>query len=161
VAPPEVLDKLVMAKQATDLCTSAYVSFVSAYLLQDGHVENQIEIAKKLYARKVSVMLDALAHFMPAEKGVSWSKPEGGVFLWLTLPEVMDTVEMIPDAVREKVAYVIGSCFYYDGAGRNAMRLNYSYPTDAQIEQGIERLSRLVRKNWCQTPISQSVSTAT
>jgi 2-aminoadipate transaminase len=145
VAPPAIREKLVMAKQGTDLCTSAYTSILSAYLLRDGAVEDQIEVSKKIYARKVKVMCSALERHMPTIDSLTWSKPEGGMFLWLKLPEYMDTADMIQDAVRLKVAYVIGSAFYYDGSGRNAMRLNYSYPTEEQIEQGVERLSRLVK----------------
>lgn len=145
-APPEIIDKLVMAKQGTDLCTSAYVSILAAYLLQDGYVEKQIEISKRLYARKAKVMLDALDRFLGGMEDVSWSRPDGGMFLWLTLPTYMDTVEMIQDAIELKVAYVIGTGFYADGSGRNEMRLNFSYPTETQIVQGISRLSRIIRK---------------
>jgi 2-aminoadipate transaminase len=83
---------------------------------------------------------------MPKLNGLWWSKPDGGMFLWLHLPEYMDTVEMIDDAVEQKVAYVVGSCFYTDGSGRNEMRLNYSYPSEEQIDQGVERIARLVKK---------------
>ena len=139
VGPPDILDKLVMAKQGTDLCTSAFSSIMAGYLLMDGHVEKQIEISKQLYARKAKTMLDALERYLGGIDGLSWSKPNGGMFLWVRLPEYMDAVEL-------RVAYVIGTGFYYDGSGRNEMRLNYSYPTEQQIEQGIERLSRIIRK---------------
>jgi len=90
--------------------------------------------------------LDTLERYMPKLEGLSWSKPEGGMFLWIKLPEYMDTTKMFKEAVEMKVAYVIGSAFYYDGSGRNTMRLNYSFPTEEQIETGIERLARLVKK---------------
>lgn len=146
VAPPPVLEKLIMAKQGTDLCTSAFTSFLAAYLLMDGHIERQIAIARDLYSKKAEVMLQALAHHMPRVEGLSWSEPEGGMFLWVRLPEYMDTVAMIHQAVELKVAYVVGSCFYPDGSGRNEMRLNFSYPTVEQIERGIGRLAHLVKK---------------
>jgi 2-aminoadipate transaminase len=146
VAPPAVTDRLVMAKQGTDLCTSAYISLVAAYLMKDGFLEQQIEISKKLYAKKARAMLDALERYMPKLDGLWWSKPEGGMFLWLHLPEYMDTVEMITEAIELKVAYVVGTGFYSDGSGRNEMRLNFSYPSEEQIAQGIERISRLVAK---------------
>jgi 2-aminoadipate transaminase len=146
VGPPDILDKLVMAKQGTDLCTSAFSSIMAGYLLMDGHVEKQIEISKQLYAKKARVMLEALDRYLSGIDGLSWSKPDGGMFLWVRLPEYMDAVEMINDAVELRVAYVIGTGFYYDGSGRNEMRLNYSYPTETQIEQGIERLSRIIRR---------------
>ncbi len=144
-APPPILDKLVMAKQGTDLCTSAFVSLVSAYILRDGHLERQIGVSRELYAKKVSVMLRALEEHMPGVDGITWSKPQGGMFLWVRLPEYMDTTEMISDAVDLRVGYVVGTCFYHDGSGKNEMRLNYSYPTEEQIIEGIRRLSMLVR----------------
>jgi 2-aminoadipate transaminase len=143
--PAPVIEKMVMAKQGTDLCTSAFVSIVAAYLLQDGLVERQIEISRKLYAQKASTMIEALEAHMPEEAGITWSKPEGGMFLWLRLPEYMDATEMIGDAVRLRVGYVVGTCFYHDGSGRNEIRLNYSYPSEEQIVEGIKRLSKLVR----------------
>jgi 2-aminoadipate transaminase len=146
VAPQQVLEKLVMAKQGTDLCTSAFVSILAGYLFQDGYIEKQIEISKELYAEKARVMLEALEEHMPDIEGVSWSKPEGGMFLWLRVPEYMDVVEMIGEAVELKVAFVIGTCFYTDGSGHNEMRLNYSYPTDTQIVEGIKRIAELVRR---------------
>jgi len=145
VGPAPVIDKMVVAKQGTDLCTSAFTSILAGYLLKGGHLEKQIEISKALYARKADTMLRALERFMPAADGLSWSKPDGGMFLWLTLPEYMDTVEMIKDAVELKVAYVVGVGFFYDGSGCNCMRLNYSYPTEEQIVLGIERLSHLIK----------------
>lgn len=146
VGPKPVIEKMVVAKQGTDLCTAAFVSMVAAFLLKDGYVDRQIEISRDLYERKVSVMLDSLEKFMPKEDGIWWSKPNGGMFLWLHLPEYMDAGEMLDDAFEVKVAYVIGSGFFYDGAGRNTMRLNYSYPTEEQIIKGIGRLARIVKK---------------
>ena len=95
-------------------------------------------------------MLRALDTYMPADVGVTWSRPDGGMFLWLTLPPYMDTVEMIQQAVQKRVAYVVGSAFYTDGSGRNEMRLNFSYPTEEQIVLGIERLAELVRNRLTQ-----------
>jgi 2-aminoadipate transaminase len=145
-APTEVIEKLVMAKQGTDLCTSAYIAIVSGYLLQDGMIEKQIELSKKLYANKAQAMLDALEKHMPKIEGLSWSIPTGGMFLWVRLPEGMDVVEMISEAVKLKVAYVPGTAFYTDGSGRNEMRWNYSYPTIEQIQKGVQRIAGLVDK---------------
>ncbi len=145
VAPPEILDKLVMTKQGTDLCTSAFVSMIAAYLLQDGAVERQAAVCRDLYARKVNTMLAALDEHMPKVDGLSWTRPEGGMFLWVTLPEYMDSLEILKQAVGRKVAFVIGSSFFYDGSGKNTMRLNYSYPTEIQIRKGIERLAGVIR----------------
>ena len=144
-APLPVIDKLVMAKQCTDLCTSAFTSMVAAYLMKDGYLEKQIEISKEIYSHKSTVMLEALDKYMPKLDGLWWSKPEGGMFLWIHLPDYIDSVEMLTNAVDMKVAYVIGTCFYTDGSGRNEMRLNYSYPTEDQIRTGIERLAQVIK----------------
>jgi 2-aminoadipate transaminase len=144
VGPSQILNKLSIAKQSADLCTSAFVSFVAANFIADGHLESQIEASKKIYSRKSKVMFDALAEYMPKVDGISWSTPEGGMFLWVTLPEEIDATEMIRDAVEAGVAYVIGQSFFCDDTGRNTMRLNYSFPTDAQIVEGIKRLGGLV-----------------
>ncbi|HOZ07488.1 MAG TPA: PLP-dependent aminotransferase family protein [candidate division Zixibacteria bacterium] len=145
VAPPDVLDKLIMVKQGADLCTSAYVSIITGYLFEDGAIERQVERCRDLYARKADVMLAAMEREMPKIPGLWWSKPTGGMFLWLRMPNHMDTMEMIHDAINLKVAYVVGTAFYTDGSGRNEMRLNYSYPTEEQIELGVERLGKLIR----------------
>ena len=155
IAPPAVIEKLVMAKQGVDLCSSAYISFLAAYLLQDRHVDRQIGISRDLYKSKVEVMLSALESFMPKVDSLSWSKPEGGMFLWLKLPEYIDSLEMLKEAVQNKVAYVIGSSFYPDGSGRNTLRLNYSFPTEKQIGEGIERLAILVRRRL-PVPVTRS-----
>src|SRR3989449_1373148 len=89
--------------------------------------------------------LAALSREMPP--GVTWTHPHGGLFLWVRLPEGMDTERMLPPAVEEGVAYVVGSGFHADGGGRNAMRLNFSFPSEAEIEEGVRRLARLVKKN--------------
>ncbi|NMC43394.1 MAG: PLP-dependent aminotransferase family protein [candidate division Zixibacteria bacterium] len=146
VGPPEAIDKIIMAKQMTDLCTSAYTSIMTGFLIQDGLLERQIEISKNLYVRKAEVMLRALVEHMPPIDGLSWSKPDGGMFLWVKLPEYMDTMEMLAEAAAAKVVYVVGTGFFADGSGRNEMRLNYSYPSEEKIMQGVERLAEVVRK---------------
>jgi 2-aminoadipate transaminase len=80
-------------------------------------------------------------------KGVKWTEPEGGLFLWVKLPKKMDTNELFSKAVENKVAYVIGSAFHCNGKGQNTMRLNFSYPSEEQIEEGIKRLAKMVREN--------------
>ncbi len=146
VGPPEVIDKLVVAKQSADLCTSPYVSIVAAYIIGKGLLEEQIEKSKALYERKAKVMFEALGKYMPKIEGLSWSEPVGGMFMWIRLPEYMNTTEMFTDAIELNIAYVIGSSFYHDGSGTNTMRLNYSYPSEEQIVQGIKSLSTLIEK---------------
>ena len=84
---------------------------------------------------------------MPEHPEINWTKPEGGLFLWLTLPDYFDTEELFYKAVKENVAYVVGSAFYADGGGENAMRLNFSYPDEEQIDTGIQRLATVIKNN--------------
>jgi 2-aminoadipate transaminase len=106
----------------------------------DKHTRHIINV----YRERRDVMLDSLEEHMPA--GVKWTHPEGGLFLWLTLPEHMDTVEMFPDAIAQKVAYVPGISFYPNGGGRNTLRMNFSYSTPELINEGVSRLSTVFRK---------------
>ncbi len=147
MGPAELTERMVMAKQGTDLCTSAFTSFVAAYFVEGGHLETQIALGKERYLRKSQLMLESLQKYMPDLDGLSWSRPEGGVFLWVTLPEYMNTEAMIKEAAESRVIYVVGKAFHCDGSGRNTMRLNFSYPTEAQIVEGITRLAGVVRKH--------------
>jgi 2-aminoadipate transaminase len=80
-------------------------------------------------------------------EGVSWTNPEGGLFLWVCLPKHMSANALLPKAIENKVAYVVGSAFHCNGKGQNTMRLNFSYPSEPQIEEGIQRLARMIQEN--------------
>ena len=143
-ADTTVIDKLVQAKQATDLCTSALTQRIAEEFLRRGLLEGRIQANISLYRGKLRCMLDALEQFMPRMPGLSWIVPEGGMFLWIILPEGMDADEMFKDALERNVAYVVGSAFHPDGGGHNTMRLNFSYCSDQDIREGIRRLAGLV-----------------
>jgi 2-aminoadipate transaminase len=145
MAPAAWLDKMIVAKQSMDLCCPTFNQLVAAEYIGRGFLPKQIERIRELYGRKREVMLKALKRHMP--KGVKWTKPEGGLFLWVKLPKNLSANELFPKAVEEKVAYVIGSAFHCDGKGQNSMRLNFSYPSEEQIEEGVKRLAAMVRKN--------------
>lgn len=145
MAPATWLDKMIVAKQSMDLCCPTFNQLVAAEYIGRGFLPKQIERIRELYGRKREVMLKALKRHMP--KGVKWTKPEGGLFLWVKLPKNLSANELFPKAVEEKVAYVIGSAFHCDGKGQNSMRLNFSFPTEEQIEEGVKRLAAMVRKN--------------
>ncbi|MFC1724716.1 PLP-dependent aminotransferase family protein [candidate division KSB1 bacterium] len=145
LGPKPVIEKMIIAKQSTDLCTSAFGQIVTAFYIEAGHLENLVEKAREIYKEKNTVMLDSLDNLMPDIKGLSWSRPEGGMFLWVKLPENMDALELFHKAVEKNVAFVIGSAFHFDGSGKNTLRLNYSYPSVEQIKEGIGRLSELIR----------------
>jgi len=146
VGPKPVLEKMIIAKQSADLCTSPFLQIMTAYFIKSGYLEKQIEKSKELYKEKAGVMFDSLEKYMPDLDGLSWSEPEGGMFMWIKLPEYMKAMDMFQKAVDMKVAYLIGEAFYYDASGKNTMRLNYSFPTVEQIKKGVERLANLIKE---------------
>lgn len=143
LAPEPVRDRLVLAKEAADLCSSPFTQLVAAEYLSSPHVAEDLEIVRKVYKERRDTMLDAIDQHFPRD--VKVSVPEGGLFLWVTLPGSIDTKAMLARALEEGVAYVPGTAFYPRKAdGRTSMRLNFSYPSVAEIEEGIRRLGVVV-----------------
>jgi len=145
MAPAEWMDRMVVAKQSMDLCCPTYTQLMVAEFMKRGLLPKQIERIRKLYAKKREVMLEALRRYMP--EGVEWTEPEGGLFLWVKLPKKMNASALFPKAVENKVVYVVGSAFHCNGEDQNTMRLNFSYPSEEQINKGIERLAKMIREN--------------
>jgi 2-aminoadipate transaminase len=144
VAPVEVVDQLVMAKQGCDLHTGTFAQMLAYEVAKDGFLDEHVRAIRKVYSKRRDVMLQALAHYFP--EGCSWTHPAGGLFLWARVPEWMDTAELLQEAVKFRVAYVPGFAFYADANhGRNTMRLNFSNAMPEQIEEGIRRLGNLLR----------------
>ena len=143
IAHKDICDKIVTAKQATDLCTPPFTQRIAARYLEAGYLEPKIFDIINLYRGKRDVMLEALEEYMPEE--VSWTRPEGGLFLFVTCPEKIDTTELFKKAIQRKVAYVAGSSFYCDETGHNTMRLNFSYSTKEKNVEGIKRLSETIK----------------
>lgn len=154
IADRDLIEILVRVKQATDLCTSKLTQHLAARYLLDCDMEEHLEVLRERYRRKRDAMLAALETYMPAEEEIHWTRPEGGLFLWVRLPKGIDTEEMFPRAVEHKVAYVIGRAFHVDGSGRNTMRLSYSVNTEAEIEEGIRRLCAVVREELAARRVS-------
>jgi len=146
IADADVMEVLIRVKQATDLCTSKLTQHLAARYFLDCDVGAHLDVLRESYRRKCDAMIAALKRHMPVEEGIHWTRPEGGLFLWLRLPEGIDTEEMFPRAVENKVAYVIGRAFHVDGSGENTMRLSFSVNPEAEIEEGIKRLSEVVRE---------------
>jgi len=142
---PELLDALVRAKQATDLCTSKLTQHLAARYMLDYGLDQHLDEIRPIYREKRNAMIDALEKYMPKDEGIRWTEPDGGLFVWVWLPEGIDTGQMIDRAVEKKVAYVPGSAAYVDGTGQNTMRLSFSSSTIGQIEEGIQRLADVVR----------------
>jgi 2-aminoadipate transaminase len=150
VAPERVIAKLVQAKQGTDLNTSTLIQYVVNDICQRGLVRAHVREIRPVYRERRDVMLAAMEeHFPP---GVSWTRPQGGLFLWVRMPETIDAAELLQVAVEEKVAFVPGSAFYtVRGEGRCCMRLNFSYSNPETIQEGISRLGRAIKRQMEQS----------
>ncbi len=145
VAPKEVIRRLVQAKQGTDLHSSSFDQMVAYEVGRGGFIDRHVLRIRDVYGNRRQLMLDALARAFPDPScGVRWTRPQGGLFLWVVLPDWMDSTELLRIAVTEKVAFVPGAPFYPSGGGHNTLRLNFSYGTEARIEEGIARLGRVV-----------------
>jgi len=143
VAEKSVARKMVVAKQSMDLCAPTFTQVIAKYYVENGYLTRRVEKIIEMYRKKRDIMLDAMDEYFPQE--CKWTKPRGGMFLWVELPEHINTVEMVQDAVKEKVAYVHGRAFHVDGGGTNAMRLNFTNPDDDVIEEGIKRLAKVIK----------------
>jgi 2-aminoadipate transaminase len=143
ISPPEVMRHLVVAKQASDLCTNTFGQYIAAQYLRKGLVDSHMDTVRQLYGARRKVMLEEIERRFPPE--ARWTRPEGGMFLWVTLPGGIDTREMLTRAVEQKVAYVSGQAFHVgDGEGKSSMRLNFSYSDEGAIRTGIERLAGVI-----------------
>ena len=141
----EIIKKLVILKQATDLCTNIMGQLIAFEYCQSGKLEKRINSNVSIYRKKRDVMLNSLEKYFPTE--TSWTKPQGGFFVVASLPEYMDTGELFKQAIEENVAYVPGSPFFADGEGKNTMRLSFCYPSLEDIEEGIKRLGQVIKNN--------------
>ncbi|WP_321319624.1 PLP-dependent aminotransferase family protein [Labilibaculum sp.] len=143
IAHEAIIDNFVKAKQSTDLCTSPFVQKIAAKYLEKGLFDKNLKTIIEMYHRKRDVMLDAFEEFMP--KGVTWTKPEGGLFLFLNLPENMDAQDLFEIAIQKNVAFVLGSAFHCDGSGKNTMRINFSYVDEEHSRIGVQRLAESIK----------------
>ncbi|HWB68822.1 MAG TPA: PLP-dependent aminotransferase family protein [Solirubrobacterales bacterium] len=143
VAPPPVMEKVVLGKQASDLCTSTLTQYFVREYFGEGRWRGYIEDLVGIYRRRRDVMLGALREHFPAQ--ASWTEPEGGLFIWATLPEYIDTSDLLAKALGEDVAFVPGQAAYVEeGRGRNSMRLNFSGVGETEIEEGVRRIGKVI-----------------
>ena len=145
LTPEAWMERFIIAKQGMDLCSPSFTQFIAVEYMRRGLLDREVESIRALYSRKLGVMLAALEKEMP--RGVTWTRPEGGLFLWVKLPRRMNATALFEKAIERKVAYVIGSAFYCNGKGHHTMRLNFSYPSEEQIVEGIQRLAQVIREN--------------
>lgn len=141
--PAPLVRKAVLAKQASDLCTSTFGQHCVFGAMRQNILFPHIENIKRLYQSKRDLMMKAIEEHFPAE--VRWTRPKGGMFLWLQLPEHLDSLELLSQAIDNDVAFVTGKPFYPDGGGQSTLRLNFSYANNDRIEEGIVRLARVIR----------------
>ena len=144
IGDTEIIKKMVIAKQAMDLCTNTFTQHLAYEFIRRGSLDLHILKIIEIYKPKRDIMIKNIEEHFP--EGYTCNRPEGGMFAWVTLPEYIDTEKMFIEALKEKVAYVHGKAFHVDGSGGNTMRLNFSYPSNEQIEEGIKRLAKVIEK---------------
>ena len=144
VAPPEIFTQVVTAKQATDLHSNYLTQRIIHRFLTSTDIESHIQRIKESYRRQRDTMVKAIEEMFPPE--VTFTRPDGGMFIWVTLPSDFSTLDLFDIAIKENVAFVPGNPFYTDGGGSNTMRLNYSNADDEVIIEGISRLGKAVWK---------------
>lgn len=142
LGPEELLDQIYVCKQSLDLCPPIMDQYMAAEFMDSGMLDANLAKSIELYRDKRDHMLSLLERYMP--EGVSWTHPEGGLFLFLSLPEEMDSVALYDRALSAGVAYVAGSFFYTDGSHRNTMRLNFSFLDKKRMEAGVKTLASIL-----------------
>jgi 2-aminoadipate transaminase len=143
-APGPILQKMNIGKQASDLCSSSISQhFVGAYF-DSGPWEDYVRSLIEIYRRRRDVMLDSLAEHFPRE--AEWTHPQGGLFIWVTLPDYIDTTDLLARALEEHVAFVPGRAAFVDGRGGSSMRLNFSGVDEDEIREGVRRIGEVVHE---------------
>jgi 2-aminoadipate transaminase len=144
IAPKEVIRRLVMAKQAADLHTATFNQMVAYEVGKGGFLDEHVKVIRRVYKERRDVMLEMMEELFPAE--VHWTRPQGGMFLWVTMPKGWDAAEVLRLAIERKVAFVPGAPFHPNGGGENTMRINFSYSSPETIREGITRLAGVLRE---------------
>jgi 2-aminoadipate transaminase len=144
VADAKIIDKFVMSKQSADLCASPFLQKITLRYIEEGLYDENIKKTISNYRVKRDIMLKAFEDYMP--EGVTWTKPEGGLFLFLNLPKHMDASDVFTKAIEKKVAFVIGSVFHCDGSGKNTIRMNFSHASREMNLEGVKRLAEVIKK---------------
>ena len=143
LAPPAVRDKLVLANESALLSPSTFTQMLISEYLAKSDWQGQIDTFRGIYRERCQAALDAMAEYLPH---LHTTRPDGGFYLWVTLPEGIDSKAMLPLAVTELVAYTPGTAFFANGGGQNYLRISYSYPTPENINLGIKRLATVINR---------------
>ena len=138
VAPPEVIRRLVMTKQAADLHTSSFNQYVAHEVAKGGFLDEHVKVIRQVYKERRDVMMEMMEEVFPSE--MRWTHPQGGMFLWGIMPEGTDAADVLKIAIQRKVAFVPGASFHPNGGGANTMRINFSYSAPDTIREGVTRL---------------------
>jgi 2-aminoadipate transaminase len=147
IGPPEVIKKFSLIKSANILNTPKLNQDICTAFLRDYDLEAHFKKLTTYYSKKLDFFLCIMEENFPVHSGIKWTKPEGGLFLWITVPEDINTMELFYMAVEEKVAFVPGDVFYPEGFQKyNTMRINFSYPSKNEIIEGLRRLSSVIKK---------------
>ena len=144
LAPASVREKLVLAQESATLCPPQFSQMAISSYLDKADWQGQIKQFREMYRERRDAMVGALSDMMPA--GCSWNVPDGGFYVWMTTPLGVNTKTMLPNAVKDRVAYVPGTAFFTDGFGSNSMRLSYCYPPPDKIREGVRRLAGVVER---------------
>ena len=145
IGPKDVIARMTNIKEGNVLNTPKYNQDMCTAFLTEMNYEPQLEKCRNYYREKLKVFLQTMEKYFPAEMGVSWTKPEGGLFLWVTLPEHIDTYELFYEAMKFKVAFVPGSTFYGENPAKNHMRINFSFASKEQLAEAVKRLSECIK----------------
>jgi 2-aminoadipate transaminase len=144
LAPPPVLHQINMGKQAADLCSSTLSQLMVTAYFEQARWRDYVDTVKESYRARRDTMLDALAEHFPPQ--AEWTRPQGGLFVWATLPDFIDTTDLLARALRENVAFVPGAAAFLDGRGHNSMRLNFSAVAEDDIREGVRRIGKIVHE---------------
>lgn len=156
VAPEEVIARLVQMKQGADLCSGTFAQHVAYEVARDGFMDRHVRKIRAVYGERRLAMLDSLARHFPPE--VTWTKPQGGLFLWIRLPKGVSATDLLAKALAENVAFVPGGVFYPKGGGEETMRLNFSFCSPELIEEGIARLATVLRRHLDTSWVAEDVT---
>lgn len=144
IGNPVLLDRIIMAKQTSDLCTSSFTQKIIARYIEKGLLERNLQKTISLYCQRRDHMIRCLKEYMPDK--IKWTEPQGGLFLFVTLPYGFDSDNILTKSIEKNVAFVSGSTFFCNNSGQNTLRINFSYSNETEIEEGIRRLAGVIKE---------------
>ncbi len=147
IGPQDVIDKMINIKEGSTLNSPKYNQDMCAAFLQEMDWKAHLENCRVYYRDKLAIFLKTMLEYFPEEMGVSWTKPEGGLFIWATVPDGFNTLALFHEAIKFKVAFVPGQVFYGENPAINHMRINFSYPSKYQLTEAVKRLSDCIKNN--------------